>query len=94
MIDEDIDCKPYKKGDRLILEVIVTDEDKSFDFLGKAILNKINTDNLGFNVDSVSFWKDRYIDSISLELRTEIITKLQKSIDEIGELLNKNQKRT
>lgn len=89
MIDENIDCKPYKKGDRLILEVIVTDEDKSFDFLGKAILNKLSTDDLGFNIDSVSFWKDKYIDNIPLELRNKIVTKLQESVEEIEKILKK-----
>lgn len=87
MIDENVNSKPYKVGDRLIIEVIVTDEDKSFDFLGKALFNKISTEDLGFNVEKVCFWKDRYIDSIAIELRDEIIQKLQKSVKEINELI-------
>lgn len=93
MIDENVDCKPYKKGDRLILEVVITDEDKSFDFLAKSMMNKLDTDEFGFSLDKVSFWKDRYIDHIPLELRSEIVEKLQKYVDEIAEILN-NQKQS
>lgn len=87
MIDENINSKPYKVGDKLIIEVTITDEELSFDFLAKAIMNKISTNDLGFNIDSVCFWKDRYIDNIPLELRKEIISKLEQSINEIGNIL-------
>ena len=87
MIDINAGCKPYKKGDRLILEIIVNDEDKSFDFLGKALRNKFNMEELGFNIDKVCFWKDRYIDNIPIELRSEIADKLQKALDEIRGLI-------
>lgn len=87
MVDENINCKPYKKGDRLILEVIVTDEDKSFDFFGKAITNRISTDEFGFDIDKVCFWQERYMNNIPLELRKEIIDKLQNSLDEIKGLV-------
>lgn len=89
MIDENIGFKPYKKGDRLILEVIVTDEEKSFDFLGKAIMNRLDTKDLGFDVDKVSFWKERYIENIPLELRNDIVNKLQESVAEIEKILKK-----
>lgn len=88
MIDENIQAKPYKKGDRIIIEAIITDEETSFDFLGKALFNRINTSDMGFDIDKVSFWKDRYIDNIPMELRNEIISKLQKSIDEIRDLVD------
>lgn len=87
MIDENINYKPYKNGERLIIEVVITDEDKSFDFLGGALFNRISTENMGFDIDKVCFWKDRYIDNIPVELRSEIIDKLQKSIDEIRNLV-------
>lgn len=88
MIDENVNCKPYKKGDRLIIEVVVTDEDKSFDFLGKALYKKLNTDNMGLSIDKVFFSKDKYIDNIPKELRSEIINKLQQSVDEVRDLLD------
>ena len=88
MIDENIQAKPYKKGDRIIIEAIITDEEISFDFLGKALFNRIDTTDMGFNIDKVSFWKDRYIDNIPMGLRNEIISKLQKSIDEIRDLVD------
>ena len=87
MEDVNVNEKPYKKGDKIVLEITITDEDKSFDFIAKSILGKNNSkEELGFIVDKVSFWKDRYIDNISLELRQEIVDKLQKSINEIREL--------
>lgn len=87
MVYENTNCKPYEKGDRLILEVIVTDENISFDFLGKAITGRLRTEELGFEIDKVCFWKDRYINNIPLELRTEIVNKIQKSVDEIRGLI-------
>lgn len=78
---------PYKVGDRLIVEVVVTDEDKSFDFLGKAVLGKLDTKDFGFDVDKVCFWKDRYIDNIPIDLRSEIANKLQKALDEVRDLI-------
>ncbi|MGN2339405.1 hypothetical protein ACTFIN_14975 [Clostridium cagae] len=88
MIDENIGAKPYNIGDKVILEVTITDEDKSFDFFGKATMNKISTESLGFNVDCVSFWKDKYIDNISIQLRTEIKDKLQNAMNEISDLID------
>lgn len=86
MEDINIGAKPYKKGDRLIVEIIVTDEDKSFEFLGKSVMGKLDTQELGFEVDKISFWKDRYINNIPFDLRKEIIDTLQRSIDEIKTL--------
>lgn len=88
MIDENIDKMPYKKGDKLILEITVIDEDKVYDFLCKSILCKPNAPDkeLGFSLDLVSFWKDRYINNTSEELKKEIINTLQKSIDDIKNL--------
>jgi len=86
MIDMNVNEKPYKVGDRLILEIEITDEEKSFDFLGKAILNQLNTSALGFTVEKVAFNKDKYIDNIPLELRNEIINRLQEAMDDIREL--------
>lgn len=86
MEDINIGAKPYKKGDKLILEITVIDEDKSFDFLGKSIMGKLDTQDLGFKIEMVSFWKDRYINNIPAELRKEIIETLQKSIDQIKDL--------
>lgn len=90
MIDENINEKPYKKGDKLILEITITDEDKAYDFFCKSILNKPDAPDkkLGFELDLVSFWKDRYINNIPEELRRKIIETLEKSIDEIRELTN------
>ncbi|WP_252251285.1 hypothetical protein [Clostridium sp. VAP52] len=88
MIDEEIGAKPYKVGDKLILEVTVTDEDISFDFIGKAIFNRISTEDLGFNINMVSFWKDKYINNIPLQLRKEIRDNLQKTMDEISDLID------
>lgn len=87
MEDLNIGAKPYKVGDKLIIEVTVTDEDKSFDFLGKAITNKINTSDLGFEVDLVSFCKEKFVDNIPLQLRSEIADKLQGAINDIRDLL-------
>lgn len=87
MIDENINSRPYKVGDKLILEIEVTDENKSFDFLGKALFNKLDTSEFGFKVDTVCFWKDRYIDNIPSNLRADIIKSLQKSLNEITNIL-------
>lgn len=88
MIDENINSKPYKKGDKLILEITVVDEDKVYDFLCKSILRKEDAQDkeLGFELDLVSFWKDRYINNIPEDLKKEIIETLQRSIDQIKQL--------
>lgn len=88
MIDENVNEKPYKKGDKLILEITITDEDKAYDFLCKSILRKPDAPDkdLGFELDLVSFWKDRYVNNIPEQLRREIIDTLQKSIDDIIKL--------
>jgi hypothetical protein len=87
--DMNVGCKPYKKGDKLIIEVTVTDEDKSFDYLGKCLTGRMDTSDMGLNIVLVSFWKDRYKDNIPLELRSEILNKFNKTFDEIEGILLK-----
>lgn len=88
MEDINVGCKPYKKGDKLIIEVTVTDEDLSFDYLGKCLTGRIDTSNLGFKIDLVSFWEDKYKDNIPLALRQEIYNKLNNVFEDIGDLLS------
>lgn len=87
MMDKNVGAKPYKIGDKLILEITVTDENKSFDWLGKTILNKIDINKLGFTVDSVSFRKDKYINNIPIQLRQDIQNELNKAFSNISDLL-------
>jgi hypothetical protein len=90
MEDINIGCKPYKKGDKLIIEVTVTDEDLSFDYLGKCLYRDKDTSDIGLKIESVAFHKERYKDNIPLELRSEILNKFNKTFDEIeGMLLKK-----
>lgn len=87
MEDLNINEKPYKKGDKIIIEVEITDVDKSFDFLGKAVIGKLDTSEFGFDVQKIIFSKDKYVEFLSSELRTEITNNLQKSINNINEVL-------
>lgn len=87
---EDINkaCTPYKKGDKLIIEVTVTDEDLSFNYLGKCLYNRMDTSNIGLQIESVAFHADRYKDSIPMELRQEISNKLNDAFNDIDSLLS------
>lgn len=87
MEDINVGCKPYKKGDKIIIEATITDEDLSFDYFGKCLTGRTDTSNLGFKIDLVSFWKDKYKDNIPLTLRQEIYNKLNVTFDEISNLL-------
>lgn len=87
MEDINIDKRPYSLGDKLLVTITVTDENKSFDFLGKAMYNKLDISDFGFTIDAVAFSKDKYVDHIPMELRTEIQSKLNKAFEEISDLI-------
>lgn len=87
MEDLNIDKKPYKKGDKLIIEIEITDVEKSFEFLCKSIMRRKDMSEFGFEVDKLILSENKYVESLSVELRTEIANKLQRSMDEIREML-------
>lgn len=50
-------------------------------------MNKLDTTQFGFDIDSVCFWKDRYMQNIPKQLRTEITHKLEQTIEDINKLI-------
>jgi len=78
---------PFDNGDKIIIEVTIKDSDKAFEFLAKSILGQLNNSHLGFDIESFTFSKDRYIENTPFELRKEINKKLNKTIEEINEMI-------
>lgn len=88
MEDINVECTPYKKGDKIIIEATITDEDLSFDYLGKCLYRNKDTSDIGLKIESVAFHADRYKDSIPMELRQEIYNKLNNVFEDISDLLS------
>lgn len=59
-----------------------------FDYLGKCLYRDKDTSDIGLKLESVAFHKDRYKDSIPMELRQEIYTKLNNVFEDISDLLS------
>lgn len=64
---------PIKTGENTMIEIEVTDEDKAFNFLGKSLIGRQNYSNeYGFEIMSLSFSKDKYIENIESKLRDDL----------------------
>lgn len=78
---------PFNNGDKIIIEVQITDSDKAFEFLGKSILGQLDNSHLGFDIELFTFSKDRYVNNTPHELRNEINKKLSNTMQEINDLI-------
>lgn len=78
----------YEKGDTVYLEIKITDVKKSFDFIGKSILRKVNlSDEFGFEIEALVPSEEKFNKCISNEIKEEIVKNLQNAVDKISELL-------
>lgn len=64
---------PVRTGENTMIEIEITDEDKAFNFIGKSLTGRQNYSNeYGFEIMSLSFSKDRYIENIESKLRDDL----------------------
>lgn len=74
---------PIKTGEKTMVEIEITDEEKAFNFFGKALTGRMDMSDYGFEVNSLSFNKDVYIENIESKLRAEILDMIGKSTTEL-----------
>ena len=74
---------PIKTGDKTMVEVEITDEDKAFNFFGKSLTGRADMSEYGFEVNSLSFSKDQYLDNIEDKLRNELLNTVGKTTTEL-----------
>lgn len=74
---------PIKTGEKTMVEVEITDEDKAFDFFGRSLTGRADMSEYGFEVNSLSFSKDKYLDSIEDKLREELLGIVGKTTTEL-----------
>jgi hypothetical protein len=76
---------PLQRGSKTTVIITVTDEDKAFDFFGKAVCGRLDTSEYGFNVEQLYFTEDRYKEVMPEACRKELIGDLDDFYREMKE---------
>ena len=87
MTDLNIGAAPYKAGDKIMLEVTITDADIANDFITKIMHGPKYAESVGFDIDKSFYWEDRYEKAVRQELLSAIVDEHMKTIDTISDIL-------
>ena len=88
-VDEDsISSIPLKTGDKAVIEVFITDADKAFNFIGKN-LHRGTSEDVGFEILTLAFTKDKYKNYINTSLRNELNDTINYYMRNMNENINK-----
>lgn len=88
-VDEDsISSIPLKTGDKAVVEVFITDADKAFNFIGKN-LHRGTSEDIGFEILTLAFTKDKYKNYINTSLRNELNDTINYYMRNMNENINK-----
>lgn len=87
-VDPDSFRIPLKTGDKTIMEIFITDADKAFSFMGKN-LHRNGSEEVGFEILTLAFTKDRYKDYITSSLRNELNDTINYYMRNMNENINK-----
>ena len=78
---------PFKDGDKVIVELTITDTDKAYFFLIGSLLNKVDTSEQGISIQLVSAWEDLYKKGMSNKLKQDVTELLEKQKQEVEDLI-------
>ena len=87
MIDENVGAIPIKNEDKIIVELKVTDAQKAWDILGKLVMNKIDLNEYGLDLNKFYTCEESFKINIKNDIRKKISKKINDALNDINKML-------